>query len=56
MSIKYAGLGILAEGSLHGHELKINFDDKVGELWSLNYGQIYSTILSQDLSIRRDVS
>ena len=44
MSIKYAILGILAEKDLHGYELKSNFDEKVGEFWSLNYGQIYSTL------------
>jgi len=44
MSIKYAILGILAEGDLHGYELKSNFDERVGEFWSLNYGQIYSTL------------
>jgi len=44
MSIKYALLGILAEGDLHGYELKASFDAKVGEFWSLNYGQIYSTL------------
>lgn len=44
MSIKYALLGILAESDLHGYELKSRFDEKVGEFWSLNYGQIYSTL------------
>ena len=44
MSIKYAILGILAEQDLHGYELKASFDDKVGEFWSLNFGQIYSTL------------
>ncbi len=44
MSIKYALLGILAEKDLHGYEIKTSFDDKVGEFWSLNYGQIYSTL------------
>lgn len=44
MSIKYAILGILAEKDLHGYELKSSFDEKVGEFWSLNYGQIYSTL------------
>ncbi|MFA4915519.1 MAG: PadR family transcriptional regulator [Syntrophales bacterium] len=44
MSIKYAMLGILAERDLHGYELKSSFDEKVGEFWSLNYGQIYSTL------------
>lgn len=44
MSIKYAMLGILAEKDLHGYELKSSFDEKVGDFWSLNYGQIYSTL------------
>ncbi|HET6420167.1 MAG TPA: PadR family transcriptional regulator [Geobacteraceae bacterium] len=44
MSVKYAMLGILAEGDLHGYELKSCFDEKVGEFWSLNYGQIYTTL------------
>jgi DNA-binding PadR family transcriptional regulator len=44
MSVKYAMLGILAEKDLHGYELKSNFDEKVGEFWSLNYGQIYTTL------------
>ncbi|OGR03521.1 MAG: hypothetical protein A2511_05525 [Deltaproteobacteria bacterium RIFOXYD12_FULL_50_9] len=44
MSIKYAILAILAERDMHGYELKSNFDDKVGEFWSLNFGQIYSTL------------
>jgi DNA-binding PadR family transcriptional regulator len=44
MSIKFAILGILAERDLHGYELKASFDAKVGEFWSLNFGQIYSTL------------
>lgn len=44
MSIKYAILGILAEQDLHGYELKSRFDEKVGDFWSLNFGQIYSTL------------
>lgn len=44
MSIKYALLGILAEKDMHGYELKSRFDEKVGQFWSLNFGQIYSTL------------
>lgn len=44
MSVKYAMLGILAEKDLHGYELKSSFDQKVGDFWSLNYGQIYTTL------------
>jgi DNA-binding PadR family transcriptional regulator len=44
VSVKYALLGILAEKDRHGYELKSRFDEKVGEFWSLNFGQIYSTL------------
>jgi DNA-binding PadR family transcriptional regulator len=44
MSIKYAILGILAEKDQHGYEIKAGFDAKIGEFWSLNFGQIYSTL------------
>lgn len=44
MSIKYAILGILAKRDLHGYELKAGFDATIGEFWSLNFGQIYSTL------------
>ena len=56
MSIKYAILGILAEQDLHGYELKASFDDKVGEFWSLNFGQIYSTLdrLEKDALVTHD--
>jgi DNA-binding PadR family transcriptional regulator len=44
MSVKYALLGILAERERHGYDLKDAFDDRVGEFWALNFGQIYSTL------------
>lgn len=44
MAVKYALLGILKEEPRHGYELKTLFDEKVGEFWSLNYGQIYTTL------------
>ena len=44
MSVKHALLGILSEKERHGYDLKSAFDDRVGEFWSLNYGQIYSTL------------
>lgn len=44
MAVKYAVLGILKEKPRHGYELKSLFDEKVGEFWSLNYGQIYTTL------------
>jgi DNA-binding PadR family transcriptional regulator len=49
-------LGILAQKDLHGYELKSSFDEKVGDFWSLNYGQIYSTLdrLEQDELVSHD--
>lgn len=57
MSVKFAMLGILAEKDLHGYELKSSFDEKVGEFWSLNYGQIYSTLdrLEKDDLVTHDL-
>jgi len=44
MAIKHALLAILAQRDRHGYELKSCFDEKVGEFWSLNFGQIYTTL------------
>jgi DNA-binding PadR family transcriptional regulator len=44
MSVKHALLGILAQSPRHGYDLKRAFDDKLGEFWSLNFGQIYTTL------------
>jgi DNA-binding PadR family transcriptional regulator len=44
MSVKHALLGILSERDRHGYELKSAFDERVGEFWGLNYGQIYITL------------
>jgi DNA-binding PadR family transcriptional regulator len=37
-------LGILAEKPRHGYDLKQTFDEKVGDFWTLNYGQVYTTL------------
>lgn len=44
MSVKHAILGILKEASRHGYELKSIFDERIGNFWNLNYGQIYTTL------------
>lgn len=44
MSVKHAILGILAESPRHGYELKTEFEERLGDLWKLNIGQIYSTL------------
>lgn len=44
MSIKHALLGLLAQGPMHGYDLKSAFEEKVGTLWDLNIGQVYNTL------------
>lgn len=44
MAIKYALLGLLAGSPMHGYDLKRAFDRKLGDFWSLNVGQIYTTL------------
>jgi DNA-binding PadR family transcriptional regulator len=44
MSLKFAILGLLAEESLHGYEVKTRFDALVGHTWEVNIGQVYSTL------------
>jgi DNA-binding PadR family transcriptional regulator len=44
MAVKYALLGILAQEPSHGYDIKRAFDEKVGEFWNLNFGQIYTTL------------
>jgi DNA-binding PadR family transcriptional regulator len=44
MSVKHALLGILARAPGHGYELKRAFEEKLGDFWPLNFGQIYTTL------------
>lgn len=44
MSVKHALLGILADEPAHGYDLKMRFEEKTGEFWELNYGQVYTTL------------
>ena len=44
MSVKHALLGILNEAPKHGYDLKRAFDERLGDLWTLNVGQIYTTL------------
>ncbi|MDR3586285.1 MAG: PadR family transcriptional regulator [Desulfosporosinus sp.] len=44
MPVKHAILGILKEVPRHGYELKSIFDERIGNFWNLNYGQIYTTL------------
>ena len=44
MSIKHAILGLLADGPLHGYELKAAFEANLVPAGQLNYGQVYTTL------------
>jgi DNA-binding PadR family transcriptional regulator len=44
MSLKYGILGLLAEGPLHGYEVRNRFESLLGGSWDVNTGQIYTTL------------
>src|SRR5258708_29888702 len=44
VSLKYGVMGLLAEESLHGYEVKNRFEAMLGETWEVNIGQIYTTL------------
>lgn len=44
MSLKYALLGLLAEGPKYGYQIKQNFEGALGNVWSVSYGQLYPTL------------
>src|SRR6266849_4290135 len=44
MSIKHAILGLLADGPLHGYELKTAYEEDLVPATQLNYGQVYTTL------------
>ena len=37
-------LALLAEGPSHGYHLKASFESRTGGVWSLNVGQVYTTL------------
>ncbi|MGD0343588.1 MAG: PadR family transcriptional regulator [Acidimicrobiales bacterium] len=44
MSVKYALLGLLSEQPKYGHQLRQEFEEKTGDVWPLNVGQVYTTL------------
>jgi DNA-binding PadR family transcriptional regulator len=44
MSIRYAILGLVAEAPSHGYAIRAAFEDRVGDFWDLNYGQVYQVL------------
>jgi DNA-binding PadR family transcriptional regulator len=44
MSVPYALLALLTEGSKYGMRLQNEFQSRTGEVWPLNVGQVYTTL------------
>jgi DNA-binding PadR family transcriptional regulator len=44
MLLRYAILGLLEGQELHGYRIKAAFEERVGPLWPMNFGQIYQTL------------
>jgi DNA-binding PadR family transcriptional regulator len=37
-------LALLARGEIHGYQLKVDLEAATGEMWSINVGQVYTTL------------
>jgi DNA-binding PadR family transcriptional regulator len=46
MSVRHAVLGLLGEEPDHGYRLKRRFEERVGQVWGLNLGQVYQVLQS----------
>jgi PadR family transcriptional regulator AphA len=44
MLLRYTILGLLEGQELHGYRIKAVFEQRIGPLWPLNFGQIYQTL------------
>jgi DNA-binding PadR family transcriptional regulator len=44
MSVRYALLALLSEGSKYGMQLREEFEAATGDVWPLNVGQVYTTL------------
>jgi len=57
LSFKHAILGLLADGPLHGYELKALYQDQLVPSTELNFGQVYTTLdrLQRDGWVEHDV-
>ncbi|HEU5269861.1 MAG TPA: helix-turn-helix transcriptional regulator [Jatrophihabitans sp.] len=56
MSVRHALLALLSEGPKYGLQLRHEFEERTGEVWPLNVGQVYTTLqrLERDGLIRSD--
>ena len=44
MSVRQGILALLAEQPMHGYQLRQQFEQRTGETWPLNIGQVYTTV------------
>jgi DNA-binding PadR family transcriptional regulator len=44
MSVRHALLALLSEGPKYGLQLRQEFEERTGEVWPLNVGQVYTTL------------
>jgi DNA-binding PadR family transcriptional regulator len=44
MSVPHALLALLSEGPKYGLQLRQDFEERTGEVWPLNAGQVYTTL------------
>lgn len=58
MSVRHALLGLLDEGAKYGHQLRQEFEERTGDVWPLNVGQVYTTLqrLERDGLVESDDS
>jgi DNA-binding PadR family transcriptional regulator len=56
MSIRHALLALLSEGPKYGLKLREEFEERTGEVWPLNVGQVYTTLqrLERDALVESD--
>jgi DNA-binding PadR family transcriptional regulator len=44
VSVRHALLALLSEGPKYGLQLRQEFEERTGEVWPLNVGQVYTTV------------
>jgi DNA-binding PadR family transcriptional regulator len=44
MSVRHALLALLSEGPKYGLQLRQEFEERTGDVWPLNVGQVYTTV------------
>jgi DNA-binding PadR family transcriptional regulator len=44
LSVRHALLALLSEGPKYGLQLRQEFEERTGEVWPLNVGQVYTTL------------